>query len=101
MVEPATIIQAGFSSHPRAYSMIAHRCQGATIASHVIVHVSDAFCPGLLYVMLSRVTNRRFLSIVTPLTLAEFTPAAMSHWAQRLCYAWEHHSRHSSRGELS
>ena len=60
-----------------AYAMTAHRCQGATFASHVIVHVRDAFCPGLLYVMLSRVTNRRFLSIVTPLTPADFTPAAV------------------------
>lgn len=36
--------------------------------------ITPTFCRGLPYVMLSRVTNMRFLSIVTPLTPADFAP---------------------------
>ena len=60
-----------------AYAMTVHRCQGATFTSHVIVHVTCAFAPGLLYVMLSRVTNRRFLCVVMPLTPVHFSTAAL------------------------
>lgn len=41
-----------------AYAMTVHRSQGATLAGPTIMHVRDAFAPGLLYVMLSRVSCR-------------------------------------------
>ena len=54
--------------------MTAHKAQGATIPSHVLLHVRTAFAPGQLYVMLSRVTERQFLHILTPLTPGHFVP---------------------------
>ena len=56
------------------YAITAHRCQGATVSKGVILHVSGAFAPGLLYVMLSRVTESRLLSIITPLSPNNFHP---------------------------
>jgi hypothetical protein len=47
-----------------AYAMTAHSAQGATISSRLIVHVRDAFVPGIMYVIASRVTERRLLSFV-------------------------------------
>ncbi len=49
------------------YAITAHRCQGATMALDVILHVVGAFVPGLLRVMLSRVAQRKFLCIVSKL----------------------------------
>jgi hypothetical protein len=43
-------------------------------AGTTIIDVSDAFCPGLLYVMLSRVTERRHIRLLQPLTPDMFTP---------------------------
>jgi ATP-dependent exoDNAse (exonuclease V) alpha subunit len=58
-----------------AYAITGHRCQGATFHTPVILHVrSTDWCPGLMYVMLSRVTNRRLLKIVGALTPAMFVP---------------------------
>lgn len=57
-----------------AYAITGHKSQGATIDSKVIVHVTDAFCPGLLYVMLSRVTKRSLLHVVGRLTSDMFNP---------------------------
>ncbi len=49
--------------------------QGATPAAQTIIHVRDAFSPGLLYVMLlSRVTESRLVKIVGPLTPSLFNP---------------------------
>lgn len=57
------------------YALTGHRCQGATIANTVLLHPRDAaWCPGLMYVMLSRVTDRRFLRIVGTLKPSMFTP---------------------------
>ena len=64
------------------YAITAHRCQGATMAEGVILHVDNAFAPGLLYVMLSRVTNRKLLSIITPLTPDHFHPMPLPSSAQ-------------------
>ena len=55
-------------------ALTGHRSQGATIASTVLVHVTEAFCPGLLYVILSRVTERRFLRIYGNFTPNDFVP---------------------------
>jgi hypothetical protein len=57
-----------------AYAITGHKCQGATISNHCIIHVSNAFCPGLLYVMLSRVPTRAKLRIVGRLTPDMFVP---------------------------
>ena len=55
-------------------AMTGHRCQGATISSMLLLHITEAFCPGLLYVMLSRVTERRYLRIFDRLTPDDFNP---------------------------
>ena len=51
-----------------------HKSQGATLTGRTIVHVSSAFCPGLLYVMLSRVTTRDKLHLLQRLTPDMFQP---------------------------
>ncbi len=42
-----------------AYAIIGHKSQGTTISSKFIINIKEAFAPGLTYVMLSRVTNRK------------------------------------------
>jgi hypothetical protein len=57
-----------------AYSITGHKSQGATISDLCVVYVRDAFAPGLLYVMLSRVTNRTNLLLLRRLTPQDFVP---------------------------
>ena len=57
-----------------AYAVTAHRAQGATLCGTVILHVRNAFTPGITYVMLSRVTSRDNLRVLGRLTPADFTP---------------------------
>jgi ATP-dependent DNA helicase PIF1 len=58
-----------------AYAITGHRCQGATFNTPVVLHVrSTDWCPGLMYVMMSRVTNRSLLKIVGTLTPDMFVP---------------------------
>jgi ATP-dependent exoDNAse (exonuclease V) alpha subunit len=57
-----------------AYAITGHKSQGATIINKTIIHVTEAFCPGLLYVMLSRVPSRDCLKIVAPLAPGMFKP---------------------------
>jgi hypothetical protein len=54
------------------YAITGHKSQGCTISSDVLVHVRDAFAPGLVYVMLSCVTERKYLKILTPLRPHDF-----------------------------
>ena len=56
------------------YAMSAHASQGATITGKALLIVREAFTPGLLYVMLSRVTCRANLRLGTPLVPSHFTP---------------------------
>lgn len=60
-----------------AYAMTGHKSQGATLAGPTIVHVQRAFAPGLLYVMLSRVTTRKRLLVVRGLTTDDFSPVVV------------------------
>ena len=46
------------------YAMTGHKSQGATLDHDTIVDMRVAFVPGMLYVMLSRVTQRSKLKIV-------------------------------------
>lgn len=55
-----------------AYAMTGHKSQGGTIDKMAIIHVREGFCPGLLYVMLSRVTERSLIKLITPLTPEDF-----------------------------
>ena len=55
-----------------AYALTAHKCQGATIHGPGIIHVRKAFAPGMLYVMLSRFTERKNIRIMTKLTPEHF-----------------------------
>jgi len=58
-----------------AYAITGHRCQGATLTNPVLLHVgSTDWCPGLLYVMLSRVSKRSMLHVVGKLTPYMFVP---------------------------
>ena len=57
-----------------AYAMIGHKCHGATICSKVLVDVHKAFIPGLTYIMLSRVTERRDVKIAHWLHPHDFMP---------------------------
>jgi hypothetical protein len=59
------------------YAMIGHKSQGATLQNNVAVHVQDAFCAGLMYVMLSRVPSRDRLRIVGCLTPDMFKPLSV------------------------
>lgn len=54
------------------YAMTAHKSQGATITSKVVLIIREVFCPGLLYVMLSRVSTRQNLTINKTLTPLDF-----------------------------
>jgi hypothetical protein len=56
------------------YAITGHKCQGATITGHVVLLIREVFCPGLLYVMLSRVLDRKQLRIVGKLTTKMFIP---------------------------
>ena len=60
--------------------MTGHKCQGATFKTRTIVHMRSAFTPGLLYVMLSRVTERALLSVVGNLTPELFVPVILPNW---------------------
>jgi hypothetical protein len=57
-----------------AYAITGHASQGLTLTTPTIVHIRNAFVPGLAYVMLSRVTTRNLLRIVGDLTPDMFTP---------------------------
>jgi hypothetical protein len=57
------------------YAITAHRAQGATLTGRTIVHVRKAFAPGMVYVMLSRVTTRDNLFITGHLRQEDFVPA--------------------------
>ena len=46
-----------------AYAMTIHKCQGATL-HFAIVDLAECFCPGLLYVAISRVRNRACLRLI-------------------------------------
>jgi hypothetical protein len=59
------------------YGMTGHRSQGAILRGKVLVDVRDAFCPGLMYVMLSRVPSRRNLRIMSKLSPEMFTPVSV------------------------
>jgi len=57
-----------------SYAFTAHKAQGSTIPGDCVLHVKEAFAPGMLYVMLSRVTTRQRLRIVGTLAPEDFDP---------------------------
>jgi ATP-dependent exoDNAse (exonuclease V) alpha subunit len=63
-----------------AYAMTGHKCQGATFRCLTIIDILTAFTPGLLYVMLSRVTKRDNLRIVGGLSPEMFVPVNLPMW---------------------
>ena len=56
--------------------------QGATLTGGTIIHARSVFTPGQLYVMLSRVTERRLLRLVGPLRPDLFTPVRLPNFVQ-------------------
>lgn len=65
------------------YAMTAHRAQGATLTGTTILHVREAFAPGIVYVMLSRVTTRDNLYILGSLKPEDFVPATAASFPAR------------------
>jgi hypothetical protein len=57
-----------------SYAITGHKAQGATISDTCLIHIQEAFAPGLVYVMLSRVTNRSCLRLFRMLTPDDFVP---------------------------
>jgi ATP-dependent exoDNAse (exonuclease V) alpha subunit len=57
-----------------AYAITVHRSQGLTLRHRTIVHIRDCFAPGLLYVALSRVDQRKNLHIIGRLQPKQFVP---------------------------
>jgi ATP-dependent DNA helicase PIF1 len=57
-----------------AYVITSHKSQGAIINSKVIIYIKEAFAPGLTYVMLSRVTNKKNLKTIGNFTPNDFIP---------------------------
>lgn len=53
-----------------AYALTAHKAQGATISGSTVINARSCFTPGLLYVMLSRVTRRSHVKVMN----ARLTP---------------------------
>ena len=56
------------------YAITAHRCQGMTLRGTTILHVREAFAPAIVYVMLSRVTDRSKLFILDGLSADMIKP---------------------------
>ncbi|MCO5560304.1 hypothetical protein L7F22_049756 [Adiantum nelumboides] len=57
-----------------AYAMTNHKSQGATIHNKLLLVFKDAFAPGLAYLMLSRITDRKNLKILGMPTPDIFSP---------------------------
>ncbi len=57
-----------------AYSLTAHKAQGCTLSAGVIVHAPTFCAPGLMYVLLSRITSRQNLRTIGRLTPEMFIP---------------------------
>ena len=69
-------IELDKSTFPLAlgYAITGHKSQGATIDRPCVVVVRDAFAPGLVYTMLSRVTVRAHLRVVDTLRAQDCVP---------------------------
>jgi hypothetical protein len=57
-----------------AYALTGHKAQGATITGRVLLHITNAFSPGLVYVMLSRVLRRDHIALARPLAAKDVIP---------------------------
>jgi hypothetical protein len=55
-------------------AITAHRSQGMTAPAHVLLHLREWDCPGIAYVMVTRVKHRRLLKIVGGMTAQQFRP---------------------------
>ena len=57
-----------------AYAITGHKAQGVPVASKVVIDIRDAFTPGLTYVLLSRVTEKKPVMLPRKLTVDDFNP---------------------------
>ena len=55
-----------------AYAMTRHKAQRATVAAKVIIDTHEAFTPGLTYVLLSRVTESKYVMLPRKLIVDDF-----------------------------
>ena len=55
-------------------AVTAHRSQGMTAPAHVLLHLREWDCPGIAYVMVTRVKHRSLLRIVGGMTAEQFRP---------------------------
>lgn len=67
-----------------AYAMTAHKAQGATLTGRVVLHVRNAFEPGIVYVMLSRATTRDNVFILGGLNPRDVAPVLRAPFWQDL-----------------
>jgi ATP-dependent exoDNAse (exonuclease V) alpha subunit len=56
------------------YAMTGHKAQGATLSGEVVINATRSFCPGLMYVMLSRVNSSQQLRFTSKPTVGMFKP---------------------------
>jgi hypothetical protein len=69
-----------------AYSYTGHKSQGATLSGNTILYVRQGFEMGLVYVMLSRVTNRENLKIVGGIAAEDCLPmSGLSNVGHDMC----------------
>jgi ATP-dependent DNA helicase PIF1 len=60
------------------YAITAHKCQGMTLKGKTICHIRNAFAPGIVYVMLSRLSNRKKLVVLDELTPDMIVPLPLN-----------------------
>jgi ATP-dependent exoDNAse (exonuclease V) alpha subunit len=57
-----------------AYAYTVHKSQGMTIKCPTIIHIQKAFCRGMWYVALSRVSEKKLVSLVGMPDASGFLP---------------------------
>jgi hypothetical protein len=82
------------------YAITAHRAQGATLTGRTILDVRSAFAPGIVYVMLSRVTSRDDLFILGDLQPNHFVPVATATFAGEATTQQQDSGDSSSDGQV-
>ena len=46
-----------------AFGLTIHKCQGCSLDDHVVIDISKVFAPHMIYVALSRVTDKKFIHL--------------------------------------
>ncbi len=62
------------------HAISGHKSQGATVRNDAILDIASAFTQGLVYTMITRVTQRKHLFIIGKLTPAMLKPTPFARW---------------------